>query len=131
MNDIPSVASQRRWAEGVVSGLDQEATSTPVVFQVSPYTTFYRTNDPEGWVDARAHNNLNIIVNPVGQDCDFVVEAKRTSNDPSTQTLVASVTVTAGATAQIYAGSLDYIAFFRVLQDGTAGGTINASFMMK
>lgn len=130
MNDIPSVASQRRWAEGVVTGASQAGTSTPLVFQISPYSTYYKTS-PEGWVDARAHNMLNILISSVGQDCSYVVETMRTGHDPSPQILVPSTSVVAGATTQIYAGNLDYIAFFRVLQTGVVSGTINASFLMK
>lgn len=131
MNDIPSVASQRRWAEGVVVAAEQTGASVPLVFQVSPYSTFYKTNSPNGWVDARAHNMLNVIVTPVDQNCTFSIEIMRTSNDPAPQILVAATPIVAGTTTEIYASNIDHIAFFRVLQEGTLTGTVDASFLMK
>lgn len=83
----------------------------------------------DGWIDVRRFVRATAVVTPATNDGTYELEGKRGSNDPEVQS-IASSSVTAGTTEQIYGDTIEHYSHIRMTHSG-AGGTTTASLLVK
>jgi hypothetical protein len=130
--DYPGVAVLNRWMEGIVRSFPQSAGSSTVTFDVISPSGLGTIQKIGGWIDVRAHNKMVLIATTSVTNANVSVEILRTSADTVTGVLVAPTACLAGVTNELYNGSLDGIAYVRmVTSDGNPVNTLSASFFIK
>lgn len=88
--------------------------------------------DADGWIDVSAFARCVVIVTPDTSTLDVGIETKRSPEDPSPATLVATATLAAGTTTEHYKGVLDYVHSLRIIAGaGTAPNTFHMAIFME
>lgn len=127
------VSTVNAWVEFIANGVTHPDTEAVVDWDVYSPSSFSVGVDSNGWIDVRPFDNLTVTVTSNDQDGDYVVEGKRGSNDPAPADIVASTTVLAGVTNNLYASTIAEYSHVRLLhvKNGVTAGSTTASLLVK